>query len=126
MIRLLLAYAPAAFWAAVLLILGGQSDLPVSRLPFSADKVGHFLLYAVLGGLAGWGWRRAGRRPAGLWLVLAVLSVAACDEAHQASVVGRSAEVADWIADALGSILAFVLAGHLIQRRRELGVPREP
>lgn len=126
MIRLLLAYGPAAFWATALLILGGQDSLPVGSLPFSADKVGHFVLYAVLGGLAAWGWQRAGRRPAGIWLALAVLFVAGCDEVHQGSVAGRSAEIADWVADALGSMIAFGWASRAIERRRELGERRGP
>lgn len=60
----------------------------------------HFLVYAVLGALLAWAARRTGT-PLGIALA-AGIAYAASDEWHQSWVPGRSSDVGDWIADALG------------------------
>lgn len=117
MIRVLVAYLPAALWAAVLFLLGGQQELRGLALPAGVDKLVHLGLYAVLGGLAGWGWFRARRWPAAWWPIAAVMLVGACDEMHQRTVPGRSAEIMDFLADAAGAVVAFGLVGWWAARR---------
>ncbi|MBI4546178.1 MAG: hypothetical protein HY703_13350, partial [Gemmatimonadetes bacterium] len=76
----MLAYAPAAVWAAFLLLLGSRPDLPAVASPFPLDKLAHLLLYGLLGLLAGLGWRAAGRRPAWVWPLMGALLVGILDE----------------------------------------------
>lgn len=125
--RTLFAYIPAVVWAATLLLVGAQSGLKPPDLYLSIpmqDKVFHFLAYSVLGGLAGWGRYMAGRRPTRAWPVLFVVGlVGACDELHQSTVGGRSAELADWMADAMGAVLAFALVSWLLHTRLDRRSP---
>lgn len=119
MIRRLLAYLPAALWAAALLLLGGQSQIRGPELPVLLDKAAHFGLYAGLGVLAGWGWLRARRWPPSGWILVLALLAGAVDEWHQASVPGRSAELADLAADALGIVVAFGMVSRWGRRSEE-------
>jgi VanZ family protein len=102
----ILAYAPAAVWAALLLILGGRSDVPTVDTPLPLDKAAHFLLYGLLGVLATLGWQKAGRRPRLFWPIVLAILVGVADEVHQASVQGRSSELLDWFADTAGILTA--------------------
>ena len=89
------------------------SSLPKAPLPPGlADKPAHALGYlgfgaviarAVAGGLP----PRITLRQALIGLALASL-YAVSDEYHQSFVVGRSADVADWVADTAGSGLALL------------------
>ena len=97
-----LAYAPAAIWAALLLFVGGRSDVPTVDTPLPLDKAAHFLLYGVLGVLVAFGWLRAGRRPPLTVPLLLALAVGVTDELNQRRVEGRSPELADVIADVAG------------------------
>jgi VanZ family protein len=108
----LVAYAPAVLWSALLLWLGGRSDVPSPITDLPLDKLAHFVLYGVLGWLAAAGRERAGvPRP---WIVtLLAIACGAIDELHQRTVPGRSAEVADAVVDAL----AVILAGVVVRRR---------
>lgn len=107
--RFLLAYLPAALWAAFVFFVGGQSDLGTPNLRPPIDKAAHFGMYGILGGLTGWGWIRAGRRPGIGWPILLVLVLAAADEFHQSIVPERASEMADWVADCAGALLAYGL-----------------
>lgn len=95
-------YLPALLWAAGVLFVGGQSNPPAPRTDLPLDKFAHFGMYGVLGVLTGYGWLRAGRRPARLWLFAALVAVGATDELHQLVVPGRSGEWGDWVADVAG------------------------
>ncbi len=99
-----LAYTPAVVWAALLLILGGRSDVPTVDTPLPLDKAAHFLLYGALGMLTTWGWRRADRRPHLLLPLVLAVAVGAADELHQRMVARRSSDVVDWLADTAGII----------------------
>lgn len=100
-------------WAPVVLYMAAifyVSSLPQPPMPPGPDKPWHTLAYfgfalvtvrASAGGLP----RRIDARTAGLAIVLAV-TYAVTDEIHQWFVPGRSADVRDLIADAIG-----VLAG---------------
>ena len=120
------AYGPALFWAAALLFIGSRQDLPSPGVdvPIPIDKVAHFILYGVLGALAAWGWQRSDRRGSGFWPLLAVWVVGAIDERHQSTLPARSAEVADWVADALGASFAFFLLSRWARAARKMGAIR--
>lgn len=105
--RYFVAYLPAVLWAAVVLFIGGQSNLRTPDFPLPLDKAAHFVLYGVLGALTAWGWIRAGRRPTVVWPILVVLLLAAADEWHQHIVPTRVSETADWVADAAGALLLY-------------------
>jgi VanZ family protein len=110
------AWAPAVVWAAVLFLFSSRPTLPTD-LGGGLDKVAHFGAYAVLGLLLAQGALTS--RLAWGWPVLLGLAYAASDEIHQHFVPGRSPDVADWAADALG-----VAAGCLFLYRVRGGRPR--
>ena len=94
------AWAPAVLWAAVLFAFSSRPTLPVD-LSSGRDKIAHCLAYAVLGALIA---RALGRRSLiPLAIGIGVL-YALFDEVYQSFVPGRDADVADWVADALGTI----------------------
>lgn len=112
------AFAPAVAWAVLLLAVGSaQVSGPQTDLPL--DKLAHFVLYAILGALLGWGAARVDARgPIGALLLCAALLVGAADETNQRRVEGRSSEVADWVADAAGVLAGFALARRLTPAAR--------
>ena len=99
-------------WAPVVLYMAAifyVSSLPQPPMPPSPDKPWHAIAYlgfavvvvrAIAGGLP----RRVDGRIAGLAIAIAV-TYAATDEVHQLFVPGRSADVADWIADTAGALM---------------------
>jgi VanZ family protein len=96
------AYAPALVWAALLLLLGGRSDVPTVETTLPLDKAAHFFFYGLLGALTIYGWRKAGRWPAVYVSLLLAISVGAVDELNQRRIAGRSSDVLDWFADTAG------------------------
>ena len=97
---------------AAIFLLSSQESLP--SLPGGlTDYTGHFIGYAILGGLvlrglAGAAWR--GVTPRAGWLaVVAASAYGVTDEVHQLFVPGRSATVQDWIADTCGAIAGVLL-----------------
>lgn len=73
------------------------------------DKVAHFGLYAILGSALAWvRLERASPLPHVLLIVLGIL-YGLSDEIHQAYVPGRSPDIADLVADALGVIVGYGL-----------------
>lgn len=118
MTQLLISWAPATLWAAVLIYLSSQSDpLGASIFPFS-DKVAHLLLFGVLGVALAWGGRRSDRFRLHAGLLFLGCLFAASDEWHQASVPLRDPSAGDFGADAVGIILGYLLARALLQARR--------
>ncbi len=99
---LLAALLLATSWLAV---ASGPAPVP------GGDKLHHVLGFAVLAlvaSLAGApGWRHAGWAAAGLLLYGGLI------EAVQSQLPWRSAEWADWLADALGTVLGLALAAGL-------------
>jgi VanZ family protein len=122
--RAVLAWGPAVLWAAVLFFLSAQPDPPGAHLfdwiP-AGDKLGHFLLYGVLGMLLAHG-REGEARPNGGRLPHAA-SIAggslygASDEWHQSFVPGREVSALDWAAD-VGGVSAGYWFGLTVLRRR--------
>lgn len=102
---------PAAAWLAVILTLTSIPN-PDTPTVSGGDKVAHLIMYGVLGALVG----RAlghGRRSAGRLAVafVAIVLVAAADEWHQRFIPGRTASVADWVADCAGAAISLLLVG---------------
>jgi VanZ family protein len=94
-------WLPFAAACAGIWILSSMPHPPVPEvLHFQhADKLLHFLAYAVLGGLAlvGMGARERTRSALAAWALVAIWGV--CDEWHQSFVPGRTACVGDLAAD---------------------------
>ncbi|HEX6937837.1 MAG TPA: VanZ family protein [Longimicrobiales bacterium] len=98
-----------------------MSDLHGPTVDLPVDKLAHFFLYGILGALAARGWQRSGRRPGWGWPILAIWLLGAWDEWRQREVAGRSSDVADWVADAAGSLAAFALIRAMAGKARERG-----
>ena len=121
MTRRVRVWGPA--WATMVLIFVLSSMSGLGPIPGGVDDgVAHALQYAVLAalllrGLAGALWRGVKVRAAALAVLLATL-YGVTDEAHQWFVPGRTAEVTDLVADALGAaVAAGVICGWSIVRR---------
>ena len=121
MTRRVRVWGPA--WATMVLIFVLSSISGLGPIPGGVDDgVAHALQYAVLAalllrGLAGARWRGVKVRAAALAVLLATL-YGVTDEAHQWFVPGRTAEVTDLGADALGAaVAAGVICGWSIVRR---------
>lgn len=121
MSRFLRDWGPAVLWAAGLFALSSRPALPVD-LASGRDKIVHFAAYAVLGALLARG-QIARHLPAMVAVLLGVV-YAASDEIHQAFVPNRSADIFDWVADALGVIAGVLLVTHLARvRSRRAAAP---
>jgi VanZ family protein len=107
------AWLSVVLWVAVILVITSWPSPPIPQgTPTGLDKVVHFSMYAVLGGLVGRAADPAsGRRSAQLIAVMACF--AAADEVHQRWIPGRGPDVGDWLAD-----LAGATAGLLAMPRR--------
>jgi VanZ family protein len=105
------APSPSRGWiwpvAIAVLIFAASSRSTVAgpRIPYF-DKVVHFSVYGLLGTLV----CRQGRDWRGAAVAIVVVSAyGATDEWHQSFVPGRSTELADWIADTAGAVVAAVM-----------------
>jgi hypothetical protein len=108
-----LAIALGIVFASSRTEVGGGPDIP------GFDKVAHF---GVFGALATAAVRLVPPRRAG-WVLLAVSLFGATDEFHQSFTVGRSVELADWIADTLGAAVAVIAYTRWSAYRRLLEYP---
>ncbi|TVR45219.1 MAG: VanZ family protein [Puniceicoccaceae bacterium] len=73
------------------------------------DKLAHFLVFGLLGTLVYRSLWHGRPGPAPILAALVLTSLfGAFDEWHQSFIPGRSAEVADWIADTLGAAVAIL------------------
>ena len=113
----LVGFAPAAVWALTILWLGSQPSLrsPVD-FPY-VDKAAHFSMFALLGALIGWGLHRASVRASIAWPLVAGSLVGVLDELHQRTVPGRSSDLKDLLADALGCAVGLWLTHWWFDRR---------
>ena len=112
MTRPLARWGPPAAWAALVFTV---SSFPV-RVPGGGvpglDKLAHLGVYLVLGLLL------ARALPHGPWIAVALgWAYGASDEVHQMFVPGRSPDVADWVADAVGVTLGVFLFQRWAARR---------
>lgn len=109
---LLRTWGPALVWTFLLFAVSSRSSLPVS-LDGGSDKLAHFGAYLVLGFLFA---RAFDRSVARIWPALAAgLMTGALDEVYQGVIPGRSSELGDWAADALG-VAAGLFFYHLMVR----------
>jgi VanZ family protein len=118
MSALLRRFWPALLYAGAIWIVGGLRNTPHAPSGLGLDKVAHFLMYGGLGYLLGRGWAVAGRGMGWVVPVLLALLLGAADELRQAALPTRSAELADWFADAAGITLGFLLALRGARRTR--------
>lgn len=109
--RLLVAWAPAVVWAALIFVFSAQPDLRFAQdetVDFVVRKLGHMGVFGILALLL---WRAARAtslaRPWAWALVLAVV-YAVTDELHQAGVAGRHSSVVDVGVDSAGAVIALV------------------
>ena len=104
--------------ALIFVVSSIEVQVPAVRHFPLRDKGIHFVEYAILGWLcAGAALRTWADKPAryaaGVAIAVAVFW-GLSDEIHQAFVPGRSSEVADFVADALGGV--FGVGGHHLVR----------
>ncbi|MEO5820818.1 MAG: VanZ family protein [Vicinamibacteraceae bacterium] len=122
-VSILVRWAPAVLWAALIFALSSFSSLPAPPGGLT-DKHAHFITYAALAALIVWG--LTDRSPARTtWTVAAVAAVLTAlygvsDEWHQSFVPGRDVSALDLAADAAGGVLATVAlrAWAIIRARR--------
>ena len=106
-------------WAAVILL---STSIPGPALPpgpAGSDKLGHFVMYAVLGVLAIRAALAHGQRQGRTMAItlVAIAAFAAIDEWHQGLVPGRLPDVADWVADVAGATVGAGSAAIFTLRR---------
>ena len=105
-------WLPTVIWGLAIL---GVSSLPHLNLGPGwfpgCDKIMHFIEYSILGvGLRYWS---GGGRPL---FPLGGAGFAAFDEFHQRYVPGREANPWDWVADAAGIAVGFLMSGRFMKR----------
>ncbi|HEX7000690.1 MAG TPA: VanZ family protein [Trueperaceae bacterium] len=115
----LLGWVGSILWCALIFWLSSTPDAGgVFRfLPEGADKVLHGGAFLMLSALL----TLATGRP--LVSALAALAYGVSDEVHQLFVPGRTADLADLLADAVGAAVGAWLVGYLL--RRPWGPPVE-
>ena len=106
-----LCLAVAALTVFLLFYLGAQ-PFAAGLIPEPWDKLAHFLVFGGITVLLWFG--SGGAYP---WsLVALVCAVGAADEWHQAYLPGRSADLEDWMTDAVAAVLAVLLCQWLKAR----------
>jgi VanZ family protein len=111
-------WLPVVIWAAVVFTITSVPNPTVPYIP-GGDKMVHAIMYGVLAVLAHHAWPPQSR-PIGarLLMLLAIAAMAALDEWHQQFIPGRSAEVADWLADTTGATVALAFSSIVMALRR--------
>ncbi len=117
-------WLPALLYVALIFVVSSIPSLkPPSPIQFGmADKIAHFIEYAILGFLlirAFRGYRGAAGLLSFLFILLVCYTIGALDEIYQGTVSGREMSLADWGADFLGAT-AGVFAYRIFFDRSEL------
>jgi VanZ family protein len=120
-VRRAAAWLPALAWAGAIFFLSSRSTLPAPGYFPSADKLAHFVAYAIGGALLARA-VLASAAPLSLAVALGWLHGIG-DEWHQSFVPGRSVDVWDWVADALGIVAGVYLYNRWHARRRGTEAP---
>jgi VanZ family protein len=95
---------------AVIFVLSSRPRLPMPLTFDGGDKVAHILAYCVLGMLLTRGWRTTNwREYAGMASLGSGLLYGGLDEYHQRFVRGRTPDVYDLAADAVGLMVAMLV-----------------
>jgi VanZ family protein len=102
--------------------LSNQSSLPDIQVVEWQDKVHHMTAYGVMSVCAWRAFRHHIQSPRLLALAAAFFCslYGISDEFHQSFVPGRSVEVADWLADTSGAVLAQLALFRLHRRNNPL------
>lgn len=101
-----------------LILWPSPPDVPSPFTLVGIDKLVHAALFAVQGALAAWALRRDGRP---WWPALAgVVLFAAFTELEQHFIPTRSMELADFVADAIGTVIGLVAFALWAPKRQEL------
>jgi VanZ family protein len=98
----------AVSWAILIFYLSSQPSIDAPMLFPGQDKLFHLVVFGILGFLLMGTLQSSqnGYRQRQLWwIALAVMLYGASDEFHQHFVPGRSVDVYDVLADALGGLL---------------------
>ncbi len=97
--------------------LSDQSSLPVPMLFPHQDKLFHAGAYFIMAILAWASFRHlTSKKRVFLISVIFCSLYGGTDEWHQSFVEGRFADVADWLADTLGAMIAMIMLHQLIPR----------
>lgn len=102
----LILYCALIFW------LSDQASVSMPMNIPNIDKVIHAGAYFLMGILA---WRAFSQQlPKPIWLTIVFCSLyGLSDEWHQSFVIGRYAEVSDWIADTAGGVFSVLLMNNI-------------
>ena len=118
----------ACLWAGVIYYLSSQPGIDVPALFPGQDKLFHLVAFGLLGFLA-MGAIKSGQKGytvSQVWFVAALVALyGLLDETHQYFVPGRTTEVYDVIADAVGGLLGVWTMYYLVRvlSRRSPGLP---
>jgi VanZ family protein len=115
-VRRLLAWLPALLWMTAIFTISSRSTVSLPSVT-QADKVAHAAAYAVLGVALAFALRRSSVASWPAWSVTLGWLYGASDEFHQRFVPGRSPDVADWVADAVGVVIGTLLFQRWLARR---------
>jgi VanZ family protein len=117
---------PFILW---LLIIFVQSSLAAIELPkidiISTDKLIHMGVFGLLAGLCYislihiYKTNIFSANPL-IWAAIITILYGASDEIHQYFVPNRSSEVLDWMADAMGALIAVLIIKYFLQKRYTL------
>jgi VanZ family protein len=119
--RQIVAWGPAALWAATIFALSSVPGSSLPMLPGQTDKLVHGTVYAILGTLCfraiamTWTWTR---RPAVAIATLLALLYGISDELHQAFTHGRTPDWRDGLADVIGGFAGALVYAAVLARRR--------
>lgn len=106
-------------WALLIGAASSRSEVATTGVA-GEDKVVHFFVFGLLATLLARTDWTAGRP----WLAVLLTSLYGLfDEAHQAFTPGRFVDVADWVADTLGAIVAVTVYTKWTAYRRLLEQP---
>ena len=115
--------------AVSIFIASGSQDLatPNIYIPYSPDKLLHFLIFGLLATVILRTNRLKQLRLRDLIISIIIVSVYGIfDEIRQSFTPGRSVEIGDWVADTVGAIVAIILYAqwkgyrHLLERRVQI------
>jgi len=118
----------ALSWAGLIFYLSSQPSIETPSLFPGQDKLFHLMAFGILGLLTMGALQAShgGYPTRQVWLVaLAVMLYGILDEFHQYFVPGRSADVYDVLADAIGGLLGVWAMYYLVRIlvRRSPGLP---
>lgn len=102
---------------------------PDLSMPFSKDKLAHFLVFGLLATALLRTPKLRKLRKRNLLVAALIVSLYGClDEIRQSFTPGRSVELADWLADTIGAITAVLVYAywHGYRRLLEWRVHRKP